>query len=221
MPRNLTYRTESFMKFFSKAFLFCVTFMSVLAHADPLAELTTQLKTFTSFSARFMQTVTDAKGKQLYKTQGTLQLKKPNQLYWETQAPMPQVIIADGKKLWIYDQDLNQVTMKPITRELESTPALLLGGNAEQMATMYQVSRLPAQAGFSAFELIPLEGKKSAFQKLDMIFNQNNLVVMDIWDTLGQATHIEFSQVKVNLPVAPQKFQFVLPKGADLVKDFN
>lgn len=209
------------MKFFSKVFLFCVAFISVLAHADPLADLNTQLKAFSSLSAQFSQTVTNAKGKQLYKVTGNMQVQKPNQLYWEARAPMPQIIVADGKKLWIYDQDLNQVTVKPITKELEATPALLLSGKLEQIAQRYQVSALPAKTGFSAFELIPLGSKKGTFQKLDLIFNQGNLAVMDLWDNLGQATHIEFSQVKMNANVDSKKFHFVPPKDADVVKDFN
>ncbi len=209
------------MKIFSKAFLFCAAFISVLAHADPAAELNAQLKAFTSLSAKFSQTVTSAKGKQQYKAQGLMQVQKPNQLYWETQTPQPQIIVADGKKLWIYDQDLNQVTMKPMTRELEATPALLLSGKIEKIVQFYQVSLLPAQKGFTAFELIPLGKKKNAFQKLDLIFKQGSLVVMDLWDNVGQATHIEFSQVKMNAVIDPKKFNFIPPKGADVVKDFN
>lgn len=211
------------MNFYFKAILFllCMTAMNISVHADALTDLNHRLKKLDHFSAHLSQLIMPAEGKKPYRVSGLLQVQKPNQLYWETFAPMPQVIVADGKQLWIYDKDLDQVTVKPMSHEFEATPALLFSGRAEQIAAAYRVKIwATGQANTTGFELTP-KSKKSTFKKLILIFNQRSLQAMDLQDPLGQATHIEFSQVQMNTKIDQQKFHFVPPKGVDVVKDFN
>lgn len=169
-----------------------------------------------SASARFVQTQLDNKGRKISSTQGKLSFSRPGKFRWEYEKPYEQLIVGDGAKLWIYDKDLNQVTVKKLDGALGSSPAALLAGSNE-MEEHYQLSAKGMKGGLDWVEAFPRD--ESLFQKVRMGFNGNNLEAMDLYDHLGQVTSIKFTRVEKNPRLNDSVFSFTPPTGADVITE--
>jgi len=201
----------------SAAFAALAFAATVAGAQDGLARAQRYLDEVGTLSARFSQTLVDPGGKVVEEAEGTLQIKRPGRFRWDYQAPHEQLVVADGKKLWLYDPGLEQVTVKALDATLGSTPAMLLGGSGK-LSDGYDVVREYDEDGLSWVELAP-RAKQGDFKRVRLAFAGDELRRMELEDTLDQKTRIEFSNVERDPPLADDLFEFVVPPGTDVVGD--
>ena len=179
------------------------------------------LKTFlqqtTSGKAHFAQIIVDKNLKQLQQATGTMQFLRPGKFRWEYDKPYEQVIVGDGAKLWIYDKDLNQVTVRKLDRALGGSPAALLAGSND-IDKIYNLTNLGNQEGLDWLEAVP-KSKENAFERIRLGFGQHGLAAMELRDQFGQVTVIKFASMERNPRLAPDAFRFTPPKGADVITE--
>lgn len=170
-----------------------------------------------SVSADFVQVVTNKQGGKIQEVQGVMLLKRPNQFRWDYQAPYAQQIMSDGKKVWLYDVELAQVTVNDISQGTGASPAALLAGDAhlEKNFTLTPIDKQDNIAWISATPKRP----DSGFEKILLGFKAGQFHKMEFHDSFGQRTSISFSRVVQNPKVADKAFKFNLPKGVDMVGD--
>lgn len=168
-----------------------------------------------SVSADFVQVVTNQQGGKIQEVQGVMLLKRPNQFRWDYQAPYAQQIMSDGKKVWLYDIELAQVTVNDISQGTGASPAALLAGDAhlEKNFTLTQIDKQDNIAWISATPKRP----DSGFEKILLGFKAGQIHKMELHDSFGQLTSISFSRVMQNPKVADKALKFNLPKGVDMV----
>ena len=166
---------------------------------------------------RFAQMVLDKNLKKLQESTGTLQFSRPGKFRWEYNKPYEQTIVADGVKLWVYDKDLNQVTERKLDRALGASPAALLAGSNE-MDKSYNLTNIGSQEGLDWLEAVP-KTKDTAFERIRMGFNKAGLEAMELRDQFGQVTVIKFADMERNGKLAADAFTFVVPKGADVIRE--
>ncbi len=167
----------------------------------------------------FEQKIFDRNRKLLQESRGTLAFSRPGKFRWSYVKPYAQLIVGDGSKVWIYDEDLKQVTVKKLDQALGSTPAALLAGNNEAMRA-FKLSDRGAKDGLEWLEALPRD-KESNFEKISMGFGSSGLEVMELVDTLGQTTVLRFAALERNPRLDPGLFRFSPPKGADVIGDFK
>jgi len=168
-----------------------------------------------TFKAKFNQTVFDSRGQVLEEAQGFFILERPGKFRWDYDMPYPQHIIADGQRIWFYDVDLEQVTVKSQLEALADTPATLLSGKTLP-GDKYLLSDIPSEDGLSWVELIPKD-VDSNFQAITLAFDQQGLNQMIMKDSFDQKTRLMFSQTTENAPLLADVFVFTPPSGVDVV----
>ena len=186
------------------------------------AEATGKLKNFIasthSGQADFSQVVQDKNGKPIQSASGTMQFVRPGKFRWVYQKPYEQLIVGDGEKFWLHDVELNQVTVKKLDAALGSSPAALLSGNNE-IERSFALKDIGDRDGLDWLQATP-RTQDTSFEKILMAFNaQSELVIMELYDAFGQKTVLRFSNLQRNPQLAPQLFNFVPPKGADVLGD--
>jgi outer membrane lipoprotein carrier protein len=188
------------------------SFTHAVAGTERIQQFFTDVK---SLRADFEQTVTDSKGKIIQEAKGTFVLQRPGKFRWDYRAPYPQLIVADGRKLWIYDPDLEQVTVKQLDSVLGGTPAQLLSG-ARFPQQDFIVTPKGQRIGLDWIELTPKASEKD-FEKVQLGFDQRDLRMMDITDNFGNTTHLKFNNLQRNPVIEASAFVFTPPKGVDVV----
>ncbi|MFM7460590.1 MAG: outer membrane lipoprotein chaperone LolA [Burkholderiales bacterium] len=177
-----------------------------------------QFRTFVqstkSGRADFSQVVTDARGKAGAAAAGTLQFERPGKFRWVYEKPA-QTIVGDGKRVWFYDQDLNQVSVRPLEAAFSSTPAALLAGRAEIDAAFTLVAG--AESEGMAWVIAEPKSKDAGIEKIRLGFQGTDLRVMELADAFGNKTRIILSKFERNPRLDTRQFTFVPPKGADVV----
>jgi outer membrane lipoprotein carrier protein len=164
---------------------------------------------------KFVQKVYDSKRKLTQEASGTLAFSRPGKFRWTYAKPYAQLIVGDGDKVWVYDQDLNQVTVRQLDRALGSTPAALLAGSNE-IERAFRLGDLGEKEGLEWVEARPRE-KESTFESIRMGFGSSGLEVMELADSFGQTTVLKFTGLRRNPALDPDLFRFVPPKGADVI----
>jgi outer membrane lipoprotein carrier protein len=208
------------MRLIRMLLLTVLSFTSVAAMADDeaavqrLSELLSQAQTIT---ARFSQLTLDGGGTQLQETAGELALKRPGLFRWHTDAPMEQLLVSNGEKVWLYDPDLQQVTIQALDQRLTHTPALLLSGDVSKIRENFEIS-FNEGGNVVDFTLKP-KSKDTLFDSLRLSFRNNVLNDMQLIDSIGQRTNILFLNVKMNEPQADSQFTFEIPPGADVIQE--
>lgn len=167
--------------------------------------------------ARFAQIVVDKNMKKVSEATGTMQFARPGKFRWEYHKPYEQLLVGDGTRLWIYDKDLNQVTMRKLDRALGATPAALLAGSNE-IERHYVLTNIGAQEDMEWVEATP-KAKDTTFERVRMGFGAAGLEAMELRDQFGQTTVIRFASVEKNPKLAPELFRFTPPKGADVIAE--
>lgn len=185
--------------------------------ASDVIDLQKLLSKTQSYQAKFQQLVLDAKGHRLQEVGGFMQVKRPGLFRWQTDAPFDQLLVANGDTLWVYDKDLEQVTIQPLDQRISQTPALLLSGDVKTLSDSYQVSG-SAEGAVKRFDLKPV-ADDSLFESLSLIFDKNALVEMKLEDSLGQKTTISFVDVVVNPKLDKTVFEFQVPEGIDVIQE--
>jgi outer membrane lipoprotein carrier protein len=184
------------------------------AGGDLLRNFVTQT---TSAKARFAQMVLDKNLKQLQQATGTMQFARPGRFRWEYEKPYEQTIVGDGSRLWIYDKDLNQVTVRKLDRALGASPAALLAGSNE-IEKDYTITSTGNQEGLDWLEAVP-KARDTAFERIRLGFSGVNLQAMELRDQFGQVTVIRFADLERNPKLSPEAFRFTPPKGADVISE--
>lgn len=170
-----------------------------------------------SAAAEFRQTVTGPNGEKVQSAQGVMEMRAPDRFRWEYRAPSPQLIVADGRKVWIYDPELRQVTVKPQDAMNQDNPlsALL---RPETVERFYRVSELPARQGLQWLQLLPVRKADSPFDKAELGFRDGALRSMRLFDAMGQVSEFNFGTWRRNAAIAETRFRFKPPKGVDVVE---
>ncbi len=192
-----------------------VALLPSLAAADIAQTRVEQfLKGLTTLRAEFVQTVTDAEGRVVDSANGRLSLSRPGRFRWDYQVPEQQ-IVSDGKRIWLYDIELAQVTVREAGVALARTPAALLAGDGK-LGDTFDFADGGISEGLAWSVLKPRDGAGD-FQEIQLAFSQNSLVRMQLSDRLGQVTRLQFSKVERNPGLASGLFNFVAPPGVDVV----
>lgn len=200
-----------------KKSLFLSLLIPVLASADDVQNFRTFFQNTTSMRAKFHQTVVDNLGRKVQEVTGSMQLQRPGKFRWDYDKPYVQLIVGDGKKVWLFDPDLNQVTVRPLDKVLGSSPAALLAGNKDIDKT-FDLKSVGQQDQLNWIEALPKE-KESGFERVMLGFKGNTLSEMEMRDSFGQVTVIEFSGQQVNPKLDAKSFVFSPPKGADVLSE--
>ncbi|MDO8465630.1 MAG: outer membrane lipoprotein chaperone LolA [Gallionella sp.] len=199
-------------KFFTLLFLI----LPLAAHAGGIDKLKEFIAATHSAQANFTQVALDQNGKRIQSASGTMQFQRPGKFRWAYLKPHEQLIVGDGVKFWLYDVDLNQVTVKKLDAALGSSPAALLSGNSE-IERAFMLKESGSQDGLDWLQAIP-KTQDSSFEKILMAFNaQAELVIMELKDTFGHKTVLRFSEMQRNPKLSEQQFKFTPPKGADVL----
>jgi outer membrane lipoprotein carrier protein len=191
-----------------------IAFGTQAAAPTPLDQYLDGLRTLRT---EFSQTVTDGRGEQVQKADVKLVIVRPGKFRWElTPAgnPSAQLMIADGKNLWFYDRDLEQVSVKPAS-VLTATPASLLSG-AGDIRALFTVSAAGKRDGLDWVKVVPKQGGAD-FREAQLAFTRGELKRMVLKDKLGQTVRLDFLTSSRNVPVPEPEVQFSPPAGADLI----
>jgi outer membrane lipoprotein carrier protein len=197
--------------------LIVLLWLPTLAMGASAETLKSFLNQTTSAKARFAQIVLDRNMKQLQQATGTMAFSRPGKFRWEYEKPYEQTIVGDGQRLWIYDKDLNQVTVRKLDRALGASPAALLAGSNE-IEKNYVVTSAGSRDGLDWLEAVP-RAQDTAFERVRLGFNKNTLEVMELRDQFGQMTVIKFADLERNPRLPPDLFKFTPPKGADVISE--
>lgn len=204
-----------------KRLLFFLLFVANVRAADivSIENGTTQLDHFMnglqSMQSAFVQTVKDSRDQLVEQSTGTLAIKKPGKFHWEYQKPNAQTIVSDGSRIWLYDPELEQVTIRRADLSINGTPAVLLSGQGNWRDS-FEVEHVEQHDGMLVINLTPRKADTD-FKRVQMALKQDQLVAMSLTDKLGQTTLLEFKQFKRNASVADTQFKFAPPKGADVI----
>ena len=196
--------------------LFGVAITAITVRADDTAPLIEYLNNLHSYSATFAQQRFDETGVLLETAKGDCSIERPGRFRWNYREPYQQVIVSDSSKLWIYDEDLAQVTINTVSAGAPGTPAELLSAQFD-VATRYTVAHLGPLEGYDWYRLHPKDAK-TQFQEVELGFADHEIKAMRLKDNLGQTTLLHFEAVKRNAPMAQTLFQFTPPAGVDVVE---
>jgi len=186
-----------------------------LACGSPVQRLKDFYLSTPAMKAQFKQTVLDRKGQKVQEVSGVMQLLRPGKFRWDYQKPYVQLIIGDGQKIWLYDPDLEQVTVRALDKMLGSSPAALLAGS-EEVEKAFDLKDAGRQDELEWVEATPKE-KDGSFDYVLLGFKAEQLAEMELHDSFGQTTVIEFSHIERNPKLDPKAFHFVPPAGTDVI----
>ena len=199
--------------FLKKILMSCLFF--VFATQTNASELTDYLNNLHTFKSDFVQSVFSPNNNKKQRSKGLIIVQSPNKFYLEYNDPYKLIYVADGKKLWSYDEDLEQVVVKDQGNLLINTPAMLLG-NPKDLTKSYRIEKLGVTEGVLWFELTPKKDN-SNFETVGLAFKDNELIAMEMKDNFGQVTRLAFNNIVKNPNVSNNRFKFVPPKGVDVI----
>ncbi|MDF3936324.1 outer membrane lipoprotein chaperone LolA [Pseudomonas citronellolis] len=207
------------MRLIRMLMLAALAMAGVQAHADDAStqRLSAMLSKAQTLTARFSQLTLDGSGTRLQETAGNLALKRPGLFRWHTDAPQEQLLISNGEKIWLYDPDLQQVTIQKLDQRLTQTPALLLSGDISKIHESFDITSKDG-GNVVDFTLKPKD-KDTLFDNLRISFRNGVVNDMQLIDSVGQRTNILFFDVKMNQPVDAKQFVFEAPKGVDVIQE--
>jgi len=190
-----------------------------LAQASSLERFSQFITATHTAQGKFEQKIFDSNRKLLQASSGVLAFSRPGKFRWTYFKPYSQLIVGDGSKVWIYDEDLKQVTVRKLDQALGSTPAALLAGNNEAMRA-FRLTDKGSKDGLEWLEALPRD-KEGSFERIRMGFGETGLRQMELVDNLGQTTVLRFDALEHNPKLDPALFRFSRPKGADVIGDVN
>jgi outer membrane lipoprotein carrier protein len=186
--------------------------------ADSAAELTGLLGAIKTMRASFIQTIFDNYGKPVQKSKGTMALERPGKFRWEVSQPMPQTIIANSQKLWVYDPDLQQVTIRNLKSEAGEAPALLLSHQNSDLQKDYSIEVITSKDSLQWFLLKPKKND-NMFESVKMAFANKQLKEMVLQDQIGHSTRVQFQKIQMNSALPASLFIFKAPSGTDVIDE--
>lgn len=199
----------------------CLATLPLAALADDQAEAAERLNDLLSraqtMTGGFSQMTLSSNGANLQETTGTLALKRPGMFRWHTDPPLEQLLVSDGQRIWLYDPDLQQVTIQTMDKRLSHTPALLLSGDVSQLQENFDIEWSKG-GSVQDFTLTPKEAD-SMFDSLRVSFSDGVINDMQMSDPVGQRTNILFRNVELNKPLDDAQFTFDVPDGVDVISE--
>lgn len=191
------------------------------ADTTPVRSVTERLQAFfqgaRTIQADFKQTLQDGKGQVVQRANGSLLMQRPGKFRWDYKTPYHQIIVSDGKEITIYDEDLEQATIKPLSQVLGNTPASLLSGN-QPLEYSFSIAQAASKEGLDWVELTPKQ-PDSGFERIRLGFGKSDLQTMEMHDSFGQLTVLHFSNLKYDTAPDPSRFAFVPPAGTDILRE--
>lgn len=169
-----------------------------------------------TLQADFVQVVRDRQGQIIDRSFGTLSLSRPDRFRWDYREPFVQTIVADGHRVWLHDEDLQQVTVRPLAGELGATPAALLSGSGK-VSALFGAAGIDEVDGWRWCRLTPLQAGAD-FERVSLAFTPGGeLAAMELSDKLGQTTRVDFERLRRNPRLDASLFRFAPPKGVDVI----
>lgn len=196
-------------------FLLFALVLTHAAHAGGVERLKAFIAGAKTAEADFTQTVADPNNRVTQQARGKMAFARPGKFRWDYREPYEQVIVGDGAKLWLYDADLDQVTVKPLGEVIAGTPAALLAGD-DAIEKYFSLKNAGESDGLEWLEATP-KSRDTTFDRIRMGFKGDALVQMELFDTFGQRTTLKLSNFARNPRIAPSRFVFTPPKGADVI----
>lgn len=184
--------------------------------ADPRAVLESFTRDLKGLDGRFVQRVFDANGELTEETRGRVALSAPRQFRWEYEAPFPQLIVADGDHVWVYDPDLEQVQVRKQSHEEQQSPLTALIDPTE-LERQFSVTGADAKDGLDWVVLTPKDPETAQIASARLGFANGGLGRMEMSDALGQRTEIAFDGWRRNPGFAADTFRFDPPTGVDVI----
>jgi len=186
-----------------------------LAHATALERFEAYLHDTRSARADFEQRVYDRNQKLVQQSSGRFEFRRPGLFRWTYAEPMPQLIVGDGERVWIYDRDLDQVTVRHMASALGSTPAALLAGSAD-VERAFEFSEAGERDGLQWLDAKPRD-PDAGFGRIQLGLGPKGVEAMELSDHFGQTTRLRFYDITLNPKLDPAAFRFTPPKGADVL----
>jgi len=183
-------------------------------NTDPLAFFLNKLE---SYQADFRQTLSNEQGEALETSTGKVYMQNPGRYRWEYEQPYVQLLITDSETLWIYDKDLEQVTIKNVAGAIDNTPAAIISGQ-QNITENFVVVNMGVIEGFDWVELTPRD-IESQYRNIRLGFDKNSLIMMILNDNLGQITRIDFLNPERNQRFGGPLFTFEIPEGVDVIDE--
>lgn len=200
---------------------FLLTLFTLCASFPVLADAQARLATFIhqtkGLKAQFSQTVVDRNGRKTQESSGTLYFSRPGKFRWVYQKPYAQLLVGDGQRLWIYDEDLDQVTVRKLDLAIGDSPAALLAGEND-IEKRFLLKDAGSKEGLDWVAATP-KSAGGSFDKVLLGFKGDSLQAMELSDHFGQTTRLRFSGLQRNPALGSSLFRFTPPKGADVIRD--
>jgi outer membrane lipoprotein carrier protein len=214
------------IKFFYCLLLLC----SVNAVADDSQELAKLLAQYKTIQGDFEQSLKDSKGEIIQESSGIFTVKSPGFFRWDTQLPFPQLLVSNLEDIWLYDPDLEQVTIRPYSQEIDQSPALLLSGNVGKISKIYHIEKISNaekennaeivnSTNIASYFVLTPKQENNIFIQLSLGFVDENLLEMTLKDSLGQTTRFNFKNITLNKLIDDGMFEFSIPDGVDVLID--
>lgn len=188
--------------------------LSVAASAAGLDQLKSFLDTAKSARGSFTQAVVGKAGRKPQQSSGFFALSRPGKFRWSYEKPYQQLLVSDGEKLWSFDPDLNQVTVKKLDKAFGASPAALLAGDG--LESNFVLKDGGVSEGFEFVEATP-KAQDASFERVRIGLKDKLPRIMEVRDNFGQTTTLYLNQFEVNAPMPAEVFRFKPPKGADVV----
>ena len=191
--------------------------LSNSALADGVSSLRDFFNNTTTMRAQFSQVVNDKQGRKIQEVDGIMQLQRPNKFRWDYKKPYEQQIVSDGKQVFLFDTELQQVTIRELSKTLGSSPAALLAGG-EAVEKNFTLKNANRKDGLTWVLALPKD-KDSGFDRVLLGFKADKLRKMELYDSFSHVTHITFDEVERNPILQDATFLFTPPKGVDVVDE--
>ena len=204
--------------------LFCLAALLLISqgvHAGAIDKLHQFLESTKTLRAGFTQIVVAKNGTRPQQSSGVMIFSRPGKFRWQIEKPYSQLLVSDGEKVWIYDPDLRQVTVKKVGNALGGTPEALLAGESGGKSTLeksFTLREAGEREGLEWVEAVP-KSQESGFEKLRLGFAGNDLKAMELFDNFGQTTSLYFSNLERNPVVAASLLSFKPPAGVDVISE--
>ena len=198
-------------------FLSILYLQHVYAEPLPFKQLKTFLKTTETLTAKFKQITLDENNQPVQTSQGQFYLSRPGKFRWSYQTPFIQEIVSNSGKVYFYDADLEQVTIKKLGDSLGATPALLLSGEIA-LEENFILQQQGVDEDLQWIKLSP-KNEQSGFNYILIGLDEGTIGGMELSDNFGQLTRIYFTEVKTNIPLDKDIFKFTAPEGVDVFEN--
>ena len=186
------------------------------ARAGAIDQLREFSKSTRSARGEFQQKTLKASGVVAESTSGRFAFSKPGLFRWEVRMPYEQLMVADGEKIYFFDKDLNQVTVRKISDSLGATPAAILFGDTD-LAESFDLRESGTRDGLDWIEARP-KSKEAGFELINIGLRAGKPDSMEVVDSFGRKTQFAFRQLESNAKIAAEQFKFVAPAGAEIVQ---